>query len=133
MVGLSQPAGSVAHSHPLIAPVIANHTDLPAAAGTFMTSRGKLQVSWQHAGGTAASVSLKATLPPNTRGTVVLPCVAAQVSEGSNTIWKDGKLQGGGADGVITAYLTPSRDGGKEMHVAVVVGSGEYSFTATCA
>ena len=134
--GLSQPskAGSVAHSHPLIAPVVVNHTDLPSAAGTFWTSRGELKVAWEYTREAMhASVALKATLPPNTEGTVIMPCATAEVTEGGDAVWKDGKYQAGAVAGVAGARLVPSCNGGKEEHVALVVGSGEYAFYAMCA
>jgi hypothetical protein len=134
LVGLSQPAGSVAHSHPLIAPAVVNHTDLPSAAGTFWTSRGELKVAWEYKReATRASVALEVTLPPNTAGTVMIPCATAEVTEGGKAVWKDGKYQAGAVAGVVGALLAPSRDGGNEEHVALAVGSGEYAFHAVCA
>ena len=107
---------------------------LPSAAGTFWTSRGELKVAWEYKReATRASVALEVTLPPNTAGTVMIPCATAEVTEGGKAVWKDGKYQAGAVAGVVGALLAPSRDGGNEEHVALAVGSGEYAFHAVCA
>jgi hypothetical protein len=49
----------VAYSHPIVAPAIVNHANLPHASGRFQTMRGELMtVSWSYNAG-ATSTQLK--------------------------------------------------------------------------
>lgn len=128
LVGLQQSRGSTAFSHPLIAPRIVNHTDLPHAAGRWDTPRGLLEVSWKFATGL---VSLNVSTPPNTVATVIFPCKAEAIIEAATTAgWHGGEFTPGTSPGVEGAALrTAGLDAGL---VAFTAGGGSYEFSGQC-
>ena len=130
LVGLLQGHG-VAYSHPVIAPAIVNHTDLPHAGGRFQTMRGEIAVSWRYNSG---NLVVNTTLPPGVEAaTVVLPCAASEVREGGHILWTAQGNVLATVEGVLGVGLRSVRGGAAEQdRVAVSCGSGTYSFTAQC-
>lgn len=130
LIGLLQGRG-VAYSHPVIAPAIVNHTDLPHAGGRFQTMRGEIAVSWSYSNG---RLSLNTTLPPGVEAaTVVMPCAASEVHETGRMLWSAENHVVATVEGVLAVGLRSPRSGAtKEDRVAVSCGSGAYFFTAQC-
>ena len=128
LVGLQQGTGT-AFSHPVIAPRIVNHTDLPSAAGKWETPRGFLSVAWSF-DRASLSLSLNISTPPNTLSTVVFPCPSKSIDEGGVLVWSDGIFEPAAVAGVHAASM---QSGGlEEGLVALSCGSGNYVFKGNC-
>jgi alpha-L-rhamnosidase len=128
LVGLQQGSGT-AFSHPVIAPRIVNHTDLPSAAGRWETPRGLLSVAWS-LDQTTHSLSLNVSTPPNTAATVVFPCQSKSIVEGGVPVWSDGVFKAGAVKGIDAGAM--QHGGLEDGLVAFSCGSGDYVFEASC-
>lgn len=139
LAGLRRAPGSRSWSDLVIAPPAPGsiNNNLTWANASIDTPIGIVRSAWSVAGGAGDAVShtLHAIVPPNARGRVVIPAVAAAlaaafvVAEGGSVVWADGHYAGAVA-GIMTATLAEVEGGSGA--VVFEVGSGSYVFTSCC-
>ena len=110
----------------LFAPGCVTDGRLPSVAARLTSLYGPIDAAWAYK---RKSLTMTLNLPPNTQGEIVIPISTPTthwsiVSEAGHIIWQAGNFVPRSSPGVLNGTLQP--DG-----IHFVIGSGNYSFTAT--